>query len=236
LSKTGIVTALRTEAACLSETDLEPGRPSFLTDSLLLVLSGMGEERVVKAIDTLLINKVDALISFGTAGALHPDLKSGDIIIAENIVTASGQRQDITCRWRDSVVQNLQACPARIKSGDIAMTETVIACTADKRALRLRSGALAVDMESGLVAKAAWQHNLLALVIRIIVDEADTRLPAKVLESTDAYGDPVPGRLAGAIFGQPTLIADLLRLALSFRKAKHSMQWLGHHLPLLLPD
>ena len=229
MSKTGIVTALRSEMNCLTQSRPEPNVATKINEQLLLVLSGMGSENVAAAIDVLLAEKVEGLVSFGTAGALGNDLKSGDIVIPANIVNANDEHQDISSIWRDNVIQKLETCPSVIHHGDIVTTSNVIANSADKQALREKTGAIAVDMESALISSAATLHNLPVIVIRVIVDEADTSIPTKVLDNTDAFGEVAIMGLMGAILTQPSLIKDLINLGSAFKAARHSMEWLGKH-------
>ena len=229
MTKTGIITALRSEMSCLTQSKPEPNVVTKLNEQLLLVLSGMGLKNVNAAVDILLAMKVENLVSFGTAGALSDELKSGDIVIPANIVNAKGDRQNISSVWRENVIQNLHTCPATIHYGDIVTTDNVISNSADKHALRKKTGAIAVDMESALISDAATEHNLSVIVVRIIVDEADSSIPMKVLDITDAYGEIAIMGLLGAIVLQPSLIKELVKLGSAFKTARHSMQWLGKH-------
>ena len=132
MSKTGIVTALRSEMSCLTHSKPEPNVATKINEQLLLVLSGMGSKNVAAAIDVLLAAKVENLVSFGTAGALSDELKSGDIVIPANIVNANDDRQDISSTWRDNVIQKLGTCPSVVHYGDIVTTNNVVANSADK--------------------------------------------------------------------------------------------------------
>jgi adenosylhomocysteine nucleosidase len=237
LSKIGIITALRSEARFLSRDKIQPLIAVKLNENALLVLSGMGPANVAAAIDSLIAQNVDALVSFGTAGALHEDSKSGDIIIPENIITYDNQSLNIASAWRDNVLNNLDACPVKIHRNDIYTSERVISTITEKRERNKDTGAIAVDMESALIANAAKKLNLPCLVIRVVVDEVDTVIPAKVLDCTDIYGDVAYARLLMSILKQPGLIGDLLKLGSAFKLASESMQWLGKHPEqLILPD
>jgi nucleoside phosphorylase len=227
LTGTGIITALRSEAICLTPAKPEPGVASRLAEQLFVVLSGMGANNVNAAINTLLVQKVERLISFGTAAALRQDIKSGDIIIPANIVNAGNDRQDISSSWRDYVIAQLDSCPAKLHYGDMLGTDNVITNYAEKQALAGKTGAIAVDMESALICKAATEHKLSALVVRVVVDEADTSIPIQILDNTDAYGEVAMAGLLKAILIHPSLLKDLVKLGAAFKTARKSMQWLG---------
>ena len=237
MSKIGIVTALRSEARFLSRDNIQPLTPVEVNEHILLVLSGMGPTNVQSAIDTLIAQNVDALISFGTAGALHEEAKSGDLIIPENIITHDSQSQNISSAWRDSVLGNLEGSPLKIFRNDIYTSESVISAVTEKHESNKITSAIAVDMESALIVNTAKNLNLSCLVLRVVVDEVDTVIPEKVLECTDIYGDVAYTRLLMSIFGQPGLILDLLKLGSAFKRASETMQWLGKHPEqLILPN
>ncbi len=237
MTKIGIVSALRSEAACLTDGKPLVAEPHYLSEQLVLVLSGMGKDRVSKAVDSLIALGVDGLISFGTAGALNSSIKSGDVIVAENIIDASGRTQAVSTGWRDKAIQQLADCPAIIHGGNIATTECAIASTANKLAVHEKTRAIGVDMESALIINAAYEHKLSALSIRIIVDEANMSIPNAILANTDAFGELAIKTLPGSILLHPTLIVDLIRLGLAFNSARHSMRWIGSHAEqVLLPD
>jgi adenosylhomocysteine nucleosidase len=238
LTKIGIVTALRSEAACLTSNKLNPSEPHHLNDQILLLLSGMGSSRVNDAITSLLAHGVEALVSFGTAGALSGGVKSGDIIVPDKIIDTNGNTQALSSPWRDKALQQLNACPATVHNGDMVSTDNVITSAADKHALHEKTAAIAVDMESALITTAAHSHGLPSLVIRVIVDEANMTIPGRILANTNAYGQVAILALLCSILLQPMLIRELLRLGAAFKTAEHSMRWIGNHAEqvFLLPN
>ncbi len=201
--------------------------PQTIGEQLLLVLSGMGTARVNKAIESLLAQNVEALISFGTAGALGHGMKSGDIVVPARILDQNGNEYTSSASWRDNILQQLSACPASILQGDILTADTIIPDAESKQTLHDDTGAIAVDMESALIAATAARHNLPAVTVRVIVDEANITVPASILANTDGYGDTAVAGILTAIIRQPVLIRDLLKLGRMFREAKQNMRWIG---------
>ena len=57
-----------------------------LNDRTFLILSGMGRDRAKQAAQALIEENVDCLVSFGTAGALSPALRPGDLVLPQEIV------------------------------------------------------------------------------------------------------------------------------------------------------
>ena len=69
----GVVTGLKSEARLLRGTDL-------------MCVSTGGRAHIARAkIDRLIGRGVRGLISFGIAGALSPELRTGDLVIADTV-------------------------------------------------------------------------------------------------------------------------------------------------------
>ena len=233
--KTGIITALRSEALCLTGGTCEPGIATPVSASSVLVLSGMGQERVESAIDTLTAWNVDLLLSFGTAAALAPGLKAGDLVVPENIILADNSVLDISNDQRERLIPDVENYPFSVHTGDMCESSTIVGSAADKADLFKTSGAVALDMESGVIARAASALQLPVLVLRIIVDDVDTSIPADVINCCDQYGVPNPWPLSLAVLKNPMLISQLIGLGRGFASARKGMSWLAGNIALLNP-
>jgi hypothetical protein len=96
------------------------------------------------------------LVSFGLAGALHDDLRIGDVLDATRVVDAAG-----ATLWEGSPLGVPGARQATMLASDVLVHDA-----ADRRRLHESSGADAVDMESGVLAAS----GRLAGVVRSISD------------------------------------------------------------------
>ena len=118
---------------------------------------------------------ISGIVSFGVAGGLSPKLRSGDIVIASEIVAAKG-------RWvaAEGLSQALYGLPEgehRIMRGVLVGVEEVVLGRKAKAALRSATGADAVDMESHIAARYAEQYGLPFAALRVISDPAHRALP-----------------------------------------------------------
>ncbi len=119
---------------------------------------------------------VRGIVSFGVAGGLNPALRSGDIVIASEIVTADK-------RWATAAVltEMLISLPVKgrrnVVNGVLVGVEEVVLGQVGKAALRATSGADAVDMESHIAARYAEEHGLPFAALRVISDPAHRALP-----------------------------------------------------------
>jgi adenosylhomocysteine nucleosidase len=99
----------------------------------------------------------------------------------------------------------------------------VVAQAVEKHALCQRTGAGAVDLESGAVAAVAQTRGLPFAVLRAVCDTANADLPPAALVALDATGAIGFGRVAGAVLRQPAQIPALLRLAAQANAARAAL-------------
>jgi adenosylhomocysteine nucleosidase len=99
------------------------------------------------------------LVSFGLAGALRDDLRVGDVLDATRVVDTSG-----ATLWEGAGLGVRGALPATMLGSDVLVHDR-----AERARLREASGADAVDMESGVLARS----GRLAGVVRAISDGVD---------------------------------------------------------------
>ncbi|MCB1747407.1 MAG: squalene--hopene cyclase, partial [Gammaproteobacteria bacterium] len=93
-----------------------------------------------------------------------------------------------------------------------------------KRALRERSGAAAVDMESGAIAGVAQSYELPFLAIRCIVDPAPFDVPAIALAGMAEDGRPRPWHTAAGALRHPGQVPGLLVLFGHYRAAMRTLK------------
>lgn len=234
MKRLGILTALIPEAVCLAEKPMTD-QVIQLSDGIMLYVCGMGAERARQGVARLLEDGADALMSVGTAGGLDTVLNPGDVLLPEHILQSDGRRMAVHGRWRNAAVTALTGAGVPVHGGDLLQVNEVIRNAEEKRKSHAQTGAVAVDMESFAVAEEADRYDIPALVIRVIVDTADTVVPDAVLNNSDVYGRPRIMGLAGSLFLRPRQIMQLLHLARCFRTAAGRLQQVGKELHRLVP-
>jgi len=222
----GIVVALEREAACLAGRKLPPDRVITLDDGCLLFLCGGGTARAARAADELLDAGAAGLISAGTAGALDPVFAPGDLIVPEHVIR-NGQSLPVDKTWRTAVFARLTNAPGAVAGGTLLTADAVIARRGDKAAAHRESRAVAVDMESSAVLERASARNVPALVLRVVLDGANTDVPDLILRNADAYGRPRLAAMCAALIGNPRQMIPFLRIAQGFAAATRTLRWLG---------
>jgi hopanoid-associated phosphorylase len=151
----------------------------------------------------LLADGADALVSFGIAGGLAPGLVPGDIVVGTEV-------DGIPCdpEWTARLCAALpEAKPGLVRGVDLA------AATVEAKAVLHLGGALAVDMESGAVARVCAELGKPFAVLRAVADPYDRALPAAVLCGLDAEGNPRPFKVMAELLRRPSELPGLIRVA-----------------------
>lgn len=138
-------------------------------DGLTFACATTAEERVAKRaglsvvrVGVCVANGVPEgrLVSFGVAGSLDADLRVGDVLDATRVVDETG-----ATLWEGPGLGVRGARGGVVLGGDVLVHDA-----AERARLRAASGADAVDMESGLLARS----GRLAGVVRAISDDASS--------------------------------------------------------------
>jgi len=156
----------------------------------------------------------DALVSFGLAGALDPALRPGALIVPAAVVV------DGVCHRADPDLSHILggATVRAVLGGDV-----VVASIEEKRRLRDRTSAAAVDLESGAVARVAVAHGLPFAVLRVVCDPADRALPPAALVALSTRGCIGIWRLASSLAARPGQLPAVLALAADAAVARRSL-------------
>jgi len=174
--------------------------------------------------DLLLAQGAEALVSFGIAGALAPGLAPGTLILPCAVIAEDGSRYAVDEAWHARIEDALAAAALRVETGDILGAKEAASSRARKAALFAKTGALAVDLESHLVAHAAARAGKPFLVLRAIADPAMRDLPQAAVNGLDETGAPALGRILKSVTRHPAQIAALLRLAGDTRRALFALR------------
>ena len=188
----------------------------------LIEVSGGGEERAGAAARRLLERGASALVSWGVAGGLDPDLEPGTVVLPDVVVHTDGSSQEVDLAWRDRLVTRLQGQVFTSTSPLVHSTQPVTA-PAEKTELHRNTGAAAVDMESAAVAVLAYEAGIPYIVVRVVVDAAGVRLPEVALTMCDEGGRLKKSAVLRLIF-RPSEWRGMLRLGRANGAAGRSMR------------
>jgi adenosylhomocysteine nucleosidase len=154
-----------------------------------LLANGPGQRLVTEALRER--RNVDGLVSTGFCGALDPALRVGDIVVSGAAV-----------RSRVPFIH-----------GEILSADRVAATAAEKRELRERTGAIAVEMEAAAVEAKAREWGVPYRCVKVVSDIAAEDMPLDFNLYRDAAGRFSRTRIALAAMMRPfTVMPGLLRL------------------------
>jgi hopanoid-associated phosphorylase len=181
---------------------------------------GAGDHRRTARVVEEAAAQAECLVSFGIAGALMPELKPGDIVLSTEVV-------DEDRRWLSS--ENLRPLIAELVAqigateGPVLGSQVPLATKADKRRAWQETSAIAVDMESVVVARAAAALGIPFVVLRAIADPATRRLPPAALVPLRADGKPMLGQVLASVMRRPQQLPGLLAVAREARRALEAL-------------
>ncbi|HLY44893.1 MAG TPA: hypothetical protein VKQ73_04895 [Stellaceae bacterium] len=180
------------------------------------VIVGAGDPRRTMALVEVAAQRAKCLVSFGVAGGLAPHLRPGDVVISAEVI---GDDR----RWRPdphfhSQISSLARDIGAIE-GPVLGSREILSTEDEKSRAWRRTGALAVDLESAIVARAAEAVGIPFLVLRTIADPARRGLPPAALIPLSADGTPAVIRVLREVVRRPRQIAALFGLARETRQA-----------------
>lgn len=213
MKRIGIVVALAAEHRSLRR--LRDG-------DCLVAVSGAGAKAAGSVARRLVDEGADALVSWGCAAALAPELEPGDLILPSRIIGADGTPLETTTGWRGSLSARL-AGHLPLRDGALAESAEIVSSACAKRALHAATAAVALDMESAAVARVAQASALPFLAIRAIADPAAMEVPGAVSAALENGQVRLPKLLVHALLNPRDLIG-LAHIGWHFRAALKTLR------------
>ncbi len=166
---------------------------------------------------------IRGIVSFGVAGGLNPSLRSGDIVIASEIVAA--EKRWITASPLTEMLISLPVKGRRnVLNGILAGVEEVVLGQVGKSALRATTGADAVDMESHIAARYAEDNGLPFAALRVISDPAHRALPRLAADALKPNGNVDVWKVMRGIARKPSEIRALVHSGRDFNRALRGLK------------
>lgn len=166
---------------------------------------------------------IRGVISFGVAGGLDPSLKSGDVVVATEVL-AGDARWLAGLALNEELIAGVALGRRRVVRGGLAGVERVLAARACKAALRSETGAAAVDMESHIAAAYATEAGLPFAALRVISDPASRALPALAMAAIKPNGDIDLRKVLSGVARNPLTLRALVSTGIDFNRALKSLR------------
>ena len=154
----------------------EHGRPRPLPDNLDTLVTGMGAAAAERAVKARLSERDWSLVlTCGFAGGLNPALRPETVIFDAD--------------------ESFPLHQALLDAGAVAAkfhcAERVAVTAGEKTALRERTGADAVEMESGIIRRLCRERGIPSATVRVISDTMHENLPRHILKVAVTTALPV---------------------------------------------
>ena len=171
------------------------------------------------------------VISFGVAGGLAANLRTGDWVVASTVLDAHVPHATDAV-WSNTLVATIPGATY----GPILGVDAPVAEPAMKRQLHMTTGACAVDMESHVVVRLAAAHGLAFAAARVIIDPAERTIPPAALLGMRADGSANAWAVLRDLAVRPSQFVSLVRLAVDSFAARAELlrvrRLLGPHFRL----
>ena len=211
----GVVTGLQRESQCLS------GNPN--SKDIMVKCAGARPDRAENCATELLASGCGALMSFGIAGGLSPELSAGQVVIADRVILPDGNEITTAENWRERLLAVLPR-NGSVVVGPVAGSESVVAVPEAKQRVFETTGAIGVDMESHRVAGVASTAGVPFMVIRAVSDSSSQTIPPTAIDAIDAHGAPQYGKVITRLLRQPGDLPKLMRLSKDSETALASLR------------
>lgn len=215
----GVVTGMASEARVVRGLTGEAG-----FSQTMIACAAASPDRALDEARALLRQGAAALVSFGIAGGLDPDLRPGHLVMADAVFTPEHHLLPCDTVWRQKLRDAAEAKGIALHPGHLAGSHDLVPTPEAKISLARLSGGRAVDMESHSVAQAAWEAGVPFLTVRAIADSAGATLPRAAHGSLDAEGHPRVGLVIARLCLRPWELGELRRLKAD-AKAAHKALW-----------
>ena len=197
---------------------------------MAVICSSSDPNQLRALLTTLDPTSVRGVISFGVAGGLDPSLRSGDIVVATEVM-AGDTRWLAGISLTEAQIASIALGRRRVVRGLLAGVEEVVAASTCKAALHSETGAAAVDMESHIAAAYAAEAGIPFAALRVISDPAHRALPVVARRAIKPNGDLDLVRIMGSVVRNPRSLRALVSTGIDFNRALRSLRGCRGFLP-----
>jgi adenosylhomocysteine nucleosidase len=168
---------------------------------VVLAANGAGRENAARAVREVCDRwAVRGIVSTGWCGALEPELRIGDIVIADRVLSLKPAAE---------FPVNAPVSAGTSTRGGLVTVDHFVGAAEEKRALR-SEGAIAVDMEAAGVAAEARERELPLFCVRVVSDRAERSFEVDFNRARRSDGGFSGGRIAAMAGFKPSRWRELV--------------------------
>jgi hopanoid-associated phosphorylase len=189
-----------------------------------VIVAGSDNSTLAAKIEAAVERGAHAILSFGICGALSPELSIGTIIVGTEVVCQNERwRADET--WTSALARSCEAT-----TGAVAGSDSALLMPDSKAAHRQQTGAVAVDMESHIVARVASERGVPFAVLRAVSDAAHHTLPPAAAFGLNKEGKIDYSAVMLSLMDEPSQLSALIRTARDTKTALKALHRCFHRL------
>ena len=197
---------------------------------MIVICSSSDPQQLRALLATLDSQTFRGVVSFGVAGGLDPSLKTGDVVVATEVMAgdtrfladmALNEEMIASAALKRSLMPGRRR---RVVRGMLAGVERVVAASDRKAALHSETGAAAVDMESHIAAAYAAQAGIPFAALRVISDPAHRALPELAQNAIKPNGDICVRTIVRGVVRNPKSLRELVSTGIDFNRALRSLR------------
>jgi len=194
---------------------------------VVIAVTGVGIRRA-RAGTSFIIQKFKPriIICAGLGGALSPDLKVGDIVLGESVISL--RKNEAKELYSDLPFSEIEC-----KKGALLTESRFINKPEEKKRLFEASSALSVDMETWGVVEAAVQSGIPVASVRSVSDESHENLPDMGAIYAN-NGEVDIEKASDYLLSDPSLIAPYFKFR--FKNSPRAANSLYEFLSSLIPN
>jgi nucleoside phosphorylase len=168
--------------------------------TLTWIRTGMGPEAARRTVLALPPLAIDAALLLGFAGGLAPGMAPGTLVVGDPLLDETGHA--VPTPLSKVLAETARAAGIASVRGALLTVGRVVETPTEKSRLHRAHDALAVDMESAILATVLSERGIPAAAARVVLDTAEESVPASF----------------GAVLRHPAQIATGLRIASRLRR------------------
>ncbi|EAQ34405.1 hypothetical protein NB311A_17826 [Nitrobacter sp. Nb-311A] len=190
---------------------------------MTVICSSSNPRQLRELLDGFDPSTVRGVISFGVAGGLDPSLKSGDVVVATEVVDGAS-RWEAGLGLSEELIDGSGLGGQKVVRAGLAGVEQVVLEQAGKARLHAATGASAVDMESHIAAAYATAAGLPFAALRVISDPATRALPAIARGAIKPNGNVDLKKVLRGLARNPLTLRALVSTGVDFNRALRSLR------------
>lgn len=193
---------------------------------MMLAANGAGPKLAAQAVEVairavmvaeLSSSRLEAVVSTGWCGALDPELRESQIVVATQVIDVS-TNETFDCAPIEA--------DGEFVSGVVASQNSIANGAAEKERLRAL-GAVAIDMEAAGAAARARRAGLPFCCIKVVSDRADESFPFDLNNFRTSEGRIARGKIVVQALAHPNRLPVLFQLK---RRTEDAARALGEFL------